>query len=111
MLHLVPCLGDFIRLEEGSLFQSGMGNSTRWIIDVLQNVPAEGHCVSTRFQLLRNGRNVFTDAFSFSFGALSPGMYLAAPWLEHERGVFTLRAKVADARYRLSIDILHSLYR
>jgi hypothetical protein len=114
MFILTPILGDFKIRAAGAKTQSGSGNSTRWIIEIQQhpdeiNVALES---AVRFDLLRrNGSVVEPSIHSFSFGAIGKGFYEAQPTLYLLAEGWELRASCVPARYILSIDILHSLYR
>ena len=107
MFILTPVLGD-IRIGERSLH--GSGNSTRWIIEVEQK-GAQVDAQTLQFLLLRNNIPVTPSIYSFSFGPLDGGMYTARPVLKYSHGGWTLEANPVGAKYLLSIDILHSLYR
>lgn len=61
--------------------------------------------------MVRGASPVLPDAYTFSFGAQDERMYEAKPSLTYEKGLWVLRAQAVSARYLLSIDILHSLYR
>lgn len=116
MLKLTPVLGDFrlVTEKELGLFEHGSGNSTRWIIQVEHklNETEVSRRVAVDFALYRNLKRILPSIFVHTFGAQNSHLYDARPSLEHEDGVFTLCAREdVPARYLLSIDILHSLYR
>lgn len=112
MLKLTPVLGDF-SLAGLELLQRGSGNSTRWIIQVEQDPqPLTDTRLSTKFSMFRGRERVVPSIFVFTFGAQSAGFYDARPTLETlEDYVFELSAWNVPAKYLLSLDILHSLYR
>lgn len=116
MLKLTPVLGDFRLVTEKELgpIQRGSGNSTRWIIQIEHklNETEEPRRIAWCFALYRNQQRVLPSVHVFTFGAQNSSLYDARPSLDHADGVFTLCAREdVPARYLLSIDILHSLYR
>lgn len=116
MLKLTPVLGDFRLVTEKELgpLEKGSGNSTRWIIQVEHLEFLGAARVSSAFALYRNGNRVLPGVHVFTFGAQNSDFYGARPTLVSapDTGVFTLSAEsYGPARYVLSLDILHSMYR
>lgn len=115
MLKLAPMLGDF-SLAGLELIQRGSGNSTRWIIQVeharLPLHELRDERLSAQFSLYRGRERVVPSIYVFTFGPQTPEFYDARPTLQElPDGGFQLEAWNVPAKYLLSLDILHSLYR
>jgi hypothetical protein len=115
MLTLQPILGAIAVAP--NIVLHGERNSTRWIIDIEQapglRVTDEPGSESVSFQLMLNRAPVRSGIFSFAFGQLTPSAWDARPVLlfSEADNLYTVQAVSGVSRFRLSIDILHSMHR